>query len=127
MFLDFYFLLVVLILFLFGLHFLQRGLMFHYIQTFIMFKHVEFGKHTWIHTSEIKKVCSFQNFIPGWSVYASFFLFFIPGWNFIPAFHPMKWNFISAKTCKQYTWDISPWTGMISSRDEFHPGMKFHV
>ena len=43
----FYFLLVVLILFLFGLHFLQRGLMFHYIRTFIMFKHAEFGKHTW--------------------------------------------------------------------------------
>ena len=48
-----YFLLVVLILFLFGLHFLQRGLMFHYIHTLIMFKHVEFGKHTRIHTSKI--------------------------------------------------------------------------
>ena len=42
----FCFLPVVLILFLFGLHFLQRGLMFHYIHTFIMFKHAEFGKHT---------------------------------------------------------------------------------
>ena len=52
---TFYFLLVVLILFLFGLQFLQRGLMFHYIHTFIMFKHAAFGKHTWIHTSKIKK------------------------------------------------------------------------
>ena len=42
----FYFLLVVFILFLFGLHFLQRGLIFHYIHTFVMFKHAEFGKHT---------------------------------------------------------------------------------
>ena len=55
----FYFLLVVLILFLFGLHFLQWGLMFHYIQTFIMFKGVEFGKHTWMRTPKIKKACSF--------------------------------------------------------------------
>ena len=37
-----YFLLVVLILFLFGLQFLQRGLVIHYIQTFIMFEHVDF-------------------------------------------------------------------------------------
>ena len=42
----FYFLLVALILFLFGFHFLQRGLMFHYIHTFILFKHAEFGKYT---------------------------------------------------------------------------------
>ena len=55
----FYFLLAVLILFLFGLHFLQRGLMFHYIQTFTMFKHNEYGKHTWIYTPKIKKACSF--------------------------------------------------------------------
>ena len=38
----YYFLLVVLVLFLFGLHFLQRGPMFHYIHTFILFKHAEF-------------------------------------------------------------------------------------
>ena len=82
-----YFLLVVLILFLFGLQFLQRGLMFQYIHTFIMFKHAEFGKHTWIHTSKIKKAYSLKNFIRGWSVYTSFFLFFIPGWNSIPFLH----------------------------------------
>ena len=91
----FYFLLVVLIFFLFGLHFLQRGLMFHYIHTFITFKHAEFGKHTWIHSSKIKKTCS------GWSVHTSFSLCFILGWNFIPVFHPgMKFHLFAR--------DISP-------------------
>ena len=56
----FYFLLLVLILFLFGLHFLQRGLIFHYTHTFIMFKHAEFGKHTWIQTSKLKKHAHFK-------------------------------------------------------------------
>ena len=30
----------------FRVHFSQRGLMFHLILTFIVFKHAEFGKHT---------------------------------------------------------------------------------
>ena len=29
--------------------------MFHYIHTFTMFKHVNFGKHICMHTSKIKK------------------------------------------------------------------------
>ena len=76
----FYFLLVVLILFLFGLHFLQRGLMFHYIHTFIMFKHVEFGKHTWIHTQKLKKI----KIHPGMKCLHVFFSFFHPRMKFPP-------------------------------------------
>ena len=89
----FYFLLVVLILFLLGLYFLQRGLIFHYIHTFIMFKHAEFGKHTWIHTSKLKKHAHFKISSRD-EVFTRIFFFF----------HPC-----------------------LSSRDEFHPRMKFHV
>ena len=39
--------------FLFGLHFLLSYLMFHYIHTLIMFKHVNFD--IWMHTSKMKK------------------------------------------------------------------------
>ena len=119
---TFYFLLVVLILFLFGLHFLQRGLMSHYIQTFIMFKHVESGKHNSIHMSKIKKACSFQNFILGWSVYTVFFSFFHPGMNFIRLSFRREfirgWNFISAKTCKQQE-------TFHHRQGWFHPGSSF--
>ena len=34
--------------------------MFHYIHTLIMFKHVNFGKHIWIHRSKIKKNTDFK-------------------------------------------------------------------
>ena len=60
--------------------------MFHYIHTLIMFKHVNFGKNIWIHTSKIENML-ILNFILGWSVHTSFFLFFILGWNLIPVFH----------------------------------------
>ena len=55
---------------------LQKDLMLHYVHTFIMFKHVNFGNHIWIYTTKIKKACPFKNFIPGWSIYMSFFVFF---------------------------------------------------
>ena len=57
--------------------------MLHYVHAFIMFKHVNFGKYIWIHRSKIKNTCPFKNFIPGWSVYTSFFH---PGVNFYPCF-----------------------------------------
>ena len=71
----FYFLLVALILFLFGLHFLQRRLIFHYIHTFIMFKHAEFGKHTWIDTSKLKKHAHFK-ISSRYEVFTGLFFFF---------------------------------------------------
>ena len=97
----FYFLLVVVILFLFRLNFLRRGLLFHYIHIFIMFKHAEFGKHAWIHTSKLKKHAHFKISSQDELFTPLFFLFFIPGWNFIPVFHPGTsfipgWNL----TCK---------------------------
>ena len=77
-----HFLFFVLILFLFGLHFLQRGLMFHYIHTFIMFKHAEFGKHAWIHTSKLKKNMLILKFHSGMKCLHVFFSFFHPGMKF---------------------------------------------
>ena len=91
------------------------GLMFHYIHTFIMFKHINFGKHIWIH------------FIPGWSVSTSFFLFFIPGWNFIPVSLTMMSSSrdeISSQqkrvnSKKDFTIDRDDFVpGRVSSRDE---------
>ena len=35
--------------------FYKVALIFHYIHTLIMFKHVNIGKHIWIHTSKMKK------------------------------------------------------------------------
>ena len=76
--------------FFFRFHFLQRGLIFHYIHTFIMFKHNEFVKHTWIHTSKTKKNMLILKFHSRIKCLHVFFSFFIRGWNFI-----------LAKTCKQ--------------------------
>ena len=114
MFIHFLFFTVVLILFLFVLHFLQRRLMFHYIHTFILFNYAEFGKHTWMHPSKIKKHTHFK--ISSWEeVFTRLFFFFssqdeissrqkrvnnkihfaidrddfIPGWNFTCK-HPLK-------------------------------------
>ena len=78
----FYFLLVALILFLFGLHFLQRRLIFHYIHTLIMFKHAEFGKHTWIDTSKLKKHAHFK-ISSRYEVFTGLFFFF-SSLSFIP-------------------------------------------
>ena len=86
--------------------------MFHYIHTFIMLKHVEFVKHTWIHTSKTKKHAHFKISSQDEVFTRLFFYFyfffssrdeisslsFIPGWN--------SWNFIS---------------GWNSSRDEILP------
>ena len=74
----------MLILFLFGIHFLQRRLRFHYIHTFIMFKHAEFGKHTWIHTSKIKKNMLILKFHPGMKCLHVFFSFFHLGMKLHP-------------------------------------------
>ena len=77
--------------------------MFHYI--FIMFKHVNFGKHIWIHTSKTKKTNKkmfILKFHPRMKCLHVFFLFFIPGWNFIHVFL----------------------TGMSSSRDEISSRQK---
>ena len=60
--------------------------MFHYIHIFIMFKHLKFRKHIWIHTSKIKKNMLILKFHPRLNCLQVFFLFFIPGWNFIPVF-----------------------------------------
>ena len=58
--------------------------MFHYIHTSIIFKHVNFGKHIWIHTSKrMKKNILILKFQPGMKCLHVFFLFFIPGWNFM--------------------------------------------
>ena len=43
------------ILFLTGLHFLQKGLMLHYVHTLTMLKQVNFGKHIWINMSKMRK------------------------------------------------------------------------
>ena len=72
----------MIIFFIFGFHFLQRGLMFHYIHTFIMFKHAEFGKHTWIHTSKIEKNMLILKFHPGMKCLHILFSFFHPGMKF---------------------------------------------
>ena len=52
-----------------------------------MFKHVNFGKHIWLHTSKIKKKHAHFKISFRDEVFTRLFcLFFIPGWNFIPAF-----------------------------------------
>ena len=58
--------------------------MFHNIHTFIMFKHVEFGKHIWIHTSKIRKNMLILKFHPGMKCLHVFFSFFHPGMKFHP-------------------------------------------
>ena len=58
-----------------------------YIHTFNMFKHFNFGKHIWIHTSKIKKKYTHFKISCRDEVFTRlFFLFFIPGWNFIRVF-----------------------------------------
>ena len=76
---------------------------------FIMFKHVNFGKHIWIHMSKIKKNIFILNFIPGWSVYTSTRLFFF---------------FSSRVEISSVFFSKRVFTREISSRDETRPGMK---
>ena len=52
--------------------------MFHYIHTFIMFKHVNFGKYIWIHTSKIKKKHGHFKMSSRELFTRLFFSFFIP-------------------------------------------------
>ena len=63
--------------------FIERP-MFHYIRTFIMFRHVEYGKHTWIHTSKIRKSMLILKFHPPMKCLHVFFSFFHPGMKFHP-------------------------------------------
>ena len=79
--------------------------MFHYIHTFIMFKHVNFGKHVWIHTSKIKKKHTHFKISSRDEVFTRLFFFF-----FYPAmkFHLGK-NVSTVKGCLHV---------------KFHPGMK---
>ena len=75
----FYFLLVVLMLFLFGLHFLQRGLMCHYIQTCAMFKHANLENKLEYIRQKLKRHAYFKISSRD-EVFTHFFLFFfIPG------------------------------------------------
>ena len=94
-------------------------------------------------TSKIKKNMLILNFMLGWSVYSSLFLFFIAGWNFIScltgmsswadeiSFRQKRVNSKSAFTCNRdkissrdekisvYTWLLSrDKTSRISYRDE---------
>ena len=94
--------------------FIKRPYMFHNIHTFIMFKHVEFGKHTWIHTyvKNLKK--TYLKFLPGMKCSHVFFFIFssrdeISSLSLIPG-----WNFILAKTWKQRHFTIN--------RDDFIRG-----
>ena len=52
--------------------------MFHYINTLIMFKHVNFGKHIWIQRQKLKKYMLFLKFHPGMKCLHVFFFFFSP-------------------------------------------------
>ena len=69
--------------------------------TFIVFKHAEFGKHTWVIRQKLKKHAHFKISSRD-EVFTRFFFFFFSSRNeisslsFIPG-----WIFISAKTCKQ--------------------------
>ena len=80
--------------------------MFHYIHTLIMFKHVNFGKHIWIHKPKIKKNMLILKFHLWISVYISFFLFFHPEMKF----HCCLFERV--------------FTREISSRDKIRRGMK---
>ena len=66
--------------------FIKRPYMFHNIHTFIMFKHVEFGKHTWIHkyVKNLKKNILILKFHPGMKCLHVLFSFFHPGMKFRP-------------------------------------------
>ena len=73
----------MIIFFIFGFHFLQRGLMFHYIHTFIIFKHAEFGKHTPIIRQKLKNQAHFK-ISSGNKCLHLFFSFFHPRMKFHP-------------------------------------------
>ena len=101
----------MLILFLFGLHFLQRGLMFHHIHTFIMFKHAEFGKHTWIHTSILKKHAHFK--ISSRDEVFTCLFFFFSSWDEISSLFHLGQKCVNSK--RHFTID----------RDYFIPRWNF--
>ena len=121
------FLLVVLTLFLFGL-FIKRP-MFHYIHTFIRFKHVNFGKHIRIHVKNLRKSMLMLKFHPEMKSLHVFFSFFHPEMKFHPClldrneFMP-GWNFISAKSCKQWE-TFHHRQGWFRSGTSFIPGWNF--
>ena len=83
--------------------------MFHYIHTFIMFKHVNFGKHIWIHTSKILKKKHAHFTISSWDDVFARLIFFFSSRDDISSLS------LSAFTC---------YRDEISSRDETRPGMK---
>ena len=71
--------------FLIGLHFLQKDPMLYYVRTFIMFKHVNFGKHI-EYISQKSKKNSHLEISSRDEVFTRFFLFLITGWIFISVF-----------------------------------------
>ena len=71
---------------------------------------------------KLKKTLKFH---PGIKSLQAFFSFFHPGMKFHPCLSSRdeilsRQKYVNSK-------DISPYTGMISFRDEVHRGMKFHV
>ena len=94
--------------------------MFHYINTFIMFKHVKFGKHIWKHTSKHAhfKISSRDEMFT-----RLFFFFFIPGWNFMPVF--LTWMSSSQDEISSRQKRVNSKRHFTIDRDDFVPWWNF--
>ena len=119
------FLLVVLILFLIGLHFLLRGLLFHCIHTLIIFKTLTLESIFEYIRKKIYIRILILKFHPGMKCLNVFFSFLRPGMKFHPCLFDrdefiLGWNFISAKACKQ-------WETFHHRQGWFHPGTSFNT
>ena len=116
----FYFLLVALILFLFGLHFIKRPYVSLYLY-FHYFKHVNLGKHIWIHTSKIFKRYAHFKISSRDEVFTH--LFFILGWNFIPVFLTGMSSSQDEISSRQKR--VNSKRHFTINRDDFVPGWNF--
>ena len=107
----------MLILFLFGLHFLQRGLMFHYVHTFICSNMLNLENILEYIRQELKKHAHFK-ILSRDEVFTRLFFFFssrneISSLSFIPGWNSFRQKRVNSK--RHFTID----------RDDFIPGWNF--
>ena len=99
--------------------------MFHCIHTVIIFKHVNFGKNIWLHTSKIIKKRTHFKISYRDEVFTRlfFFFFFISEWNFILVFlteMSSSWEKISSRQKR-----VNSKRHFTMDRDDFIPGWNF--
>ena len=95
---------------------------FHYILTLITFKHINFGKHIWIHTSKLIKNMLILKFHPRMRCLHVFFSFFHPGMKSHPCLSSQDeiWSRLKCVNSKIHlTIDRDDFIlGRVSSQDE---------